>query len=191
MVSTPSWCDKIECGCVSNGERIWIGMGVVARDHEGNVVAAAVRRLRAWWPPQIAEGRAILLAVKLARRLRHENIIIESDCESLIQRLSKASTYLSDFDNVLEDILASCSVFDSIQWIHVKRDDNLVAHHLAKLVPFGTEQVWVNHYPYEISPYVISIRQFVLLLVHQFLTFKKKEANKNNWILQLQSSLFT
>ena len=38
---------------------------------------------------------------------------------------------------------------------HVKRDDNAVAHHLAKLVSFDVEQIWKNHYPAEITPYVL------------------------------------
>lgn len=74
----------------------WIGMGVVARDSEWNVLAATIHRLRAWRPAQIVEGRAILLAVKIVKRLWYENIIIESDCQSLIQRLSKYLIYFSD-----------------------------------------------------------------------------------------------
>lgn len=49
-----------------------------------------------------------------------------------------------------------CRKFDSLSWSHVKRDGNFVAHHLAKLVPFGVDQVWENHYPSEVAPYLLT-----------------------------------
>ncbi|XP_021736508.1 uncharacterized protein LOC110703056 [Chenopodium quinoa] len=134
----------------------WVGLGVVARDHDGKVLFAAARRIRAWWPPEIAEGKTLLLAVRLARRYGCDNVILESDSQVLINRLSKASVYLSDFDVVLEDILLFSSAFLSFTWSHVKKDGNIVAHHLARLMPFGTEQVWVNHCLEMISLYVLS-----------------------------------
>lgn len=49
-----------------------------------------------------------------------------------------------------------CRKFDSLGWSHVKRDGNFMAHHLAKLVPFGVEQVWEDHYPSEVAPYLLT-----------------------------------
>lgn len=57
---------------------------------------------------------------------------------------------------MLEDILELSSSFSSVIWSHVQRDGNYVAHHLAKLVPFGVEQVWENHCLSEVAPYVLS-----------------------------------
>lgn len=71
----------------------WIGMGVVARNHEGRVLVAATRRVRAWWPVEVAEGRALVMALKLARQYGYTDVIMESDCEVLINRLSE-SCYL-------------------------------------------------------------------------------------------------
>ncbi|XP_057249396.1 uncharacterized protein LOC130590838 [Beta vulgaris subsp. vulgaris] len=132
----------------------WVGLGVVARDSDGKVLFAASRRVRAHWPVEIAEGKAILMAVRLARRFGYANVVLESDSKVLIARLSKAMVYFSDLDAVLDDILMSSSCFNSLSWSHVKRDGNAVAHHLAKIVPFGIEQVWENHSPMEVEPYV-------------------------------------
>ena len=63
--------------------------------------------------------------------------------------------YLSDLDVILSEIFSASLSFHSIRWSHVKRDGNFVAHHLAKLVPFGTEQIWENHCPLEVAPYVL------------------------------------
>ncbi|XP_021742837.1 uncharacterized protein LOC110708919 [Chenopodium quinoa] len=134
----------------------WVGMGVVARDCEGKVLMAATRRVRAWWSPEIAEAKAVCMAARLAEAYGFNDIIVETDCQGLVNRLSKADVFLSDLDNVLEDFLSLSLSFNSIAWSHVRRDGNFVAHHLAKLLPSGVEQVWENHCPPEISPYVLS-----------------------------------
>ncbi|XP_010667861.1 uncharacterized protein LOC104884854 [Beta vulgaris subsp. vulgaris] len=132
----------------------WVGLGVVARDSDGQVLFAAVRRVRAHWPVEIAEGKALLMAIRMAKRFGYDHVVFESDSQILISRLSKAMVYFSDLDTVLEDILLSSSYFSSLSWSHVKRDGNAVAHHLAKIVPFGVEQIWENHSPVEVEPYV-------------------------------------
>ncbi|XP_021839141.1 uncharacterized protein [Spinacia oleracea] len=133
----------------------WIGIGVVARDWMGKVQFAACRRCRAHWPVEIAEAKAVANAVKLGRRYGLEDVIIETDCQSVVSRLSKNAIYFSDLDTILGDISEISSSFKSISWSHVRRDGNAVAHQIARLVPFGTEQIWENHCPTEISPYVL------------------------------------
>lgn len=46
---------------------------------------------------------------------------------------------MSEFDRVLEDILFFWSSLAFVRWSHVKRGENYVVHHLAKIVPFGVE----------------------------------------------------
>ncbi|XP_056697720.1 uncharacterized protein [Spinacia oleracea] len=84
----------------------WIGLGVVAQDHEGRVIFAATRRTRAHWPPKIAEEKSLAMEIRLGRRYRIQNAILESDSQVLINRLSKGAIYFSDLDSVLGDILS-------------------------------------------------------------------------------------
>ncbi|XP_048499711.1 uncharacterized protein LOC104890046 isoform X5 [Beta vulgaris subsp. vulgaris] len=139
----------------SLAEAGWVGFGGIVRDHEGRVVLSATRKVRANWAPEVAEAKAVEWGVRMCRRFGLHHIILESDCQSIIARLSKNAIYLSDLDNILSNILVSCSSFSSLHWSHVKRDGNYVAHHLAKLTPFGVEQIWENHYPSEVAPYVL------------------------------------
>ncbi|XP_048492142.1 uncharacterized protein LOC125493157 [Beta vulgaris subsp. vulgaris] len=133
----------------------WVGLGVIARNQLGEVRFAASRRVRAFWTPEIAEAKAIEMGVRMGRRFGLANVVVESDCLHVITRLQKTSFYLSDLDNVLSSIFSSSSHFLSLVWSHVKRDGNFVAHHLAKLVPFGVEQIWENHAPREVAPYLL------------------------------------
>lgn len=132
-----------------------IGMGVVARNDKGEVLFSTTRRVRTWWPGEIAKSKA-LLALKLAQCHGYENTILESNSQVFVNHLSQVVIYLSKFDSVLENILFSSSNFYSVVWSHVRRWGNFIAYHLAKIVPFKVEQVWKNHYPMEIDPCVLS-----------------------------------
>lgn len=70
-------------------------------------------------------------------------VILETDCQTIISRLRRTSTDLADLDSILKDVLALTYFIDLS---HVKRDGNCVAHHLARIIPFGVEQVWDNIY---------------------------------------------
>lgn len=132
-----------------------MGLGAVARNQEGQVLWAVSRRVRAWWSVEVAEGKALCLALKTAKAQKESHIIMESDCQSIISRLSKGAIYLSELDSILEDSLVRSKDFSALIWTHVRREANTVAHHIARFIPFGEEQRWINHCPPEFSPYVL------------------------------------
>ncbi|XP_021770531.1 uncharacterized protein LOC110734694 [Chenopodium quinoa] len=94
----------------------WVGLGVIARDWRGEILFAATLRVRAHWPPLIAEGKVAAMAIKLTKSHNLHDIIIEGNCQVLINKLSKALTFFTDLDNILDDILASCVSFNSVNW---------------------------------------------------------------------------
>ncbi|XP_048493659.1 uncharacterized protein LOC125494130 [Beta vulgaris subsp. vulgaris] len=139
----------------SLAEEGWVGLGVIARDSEGKVCFAATRRVRAYWPPEVAECKAIYMATRLAKDHGYGDVIFESDSLVATKRLSKAAIFFSDLDAILGDILAMCNAFSSVSFSHVKRDGNTVAHNLARVVPFGVEQCWEHHCPSIVTPYIL------------------------------------
>lgn len=68
----------------------WVGMGVVACNEKGDVLFAATRRVHAWWPPEIADSKALLLAIRLAKRYGYGNVIMDLGSQVLVNRLPKA-----------------------------------------------------------------------------------------------------
>ncbi|XP_021860661.2 uncharacterized protein [Spinacia oleracea] len=90
----------------------WVWIGVIARDWTGKVLFAACRRSRAYWPVEIAEAKTVANAVKLGRRYGIEELIVETDCQSTVTRLSRNAIHVSDLDTVLGDIIAICSYFN-------------------------------------------------------------------------------
>ncbi|KAL2892137.1 hypothetical protein RDABS01_008046, partial [Bienertia sinuspersici] len=132
----------------------WVGLGVVARNTKGEVLFAATRRSKARWVPAVAEAKAMVMAVKLGRRVGCEHVTFETDCQEIASRLSKGVSLSTELDLILGDIMSLCAGFRTLTWSHVSREGNFVAHHLARLLPFGDEQVWCNHAPKEVEPYV-------------------------------------
>ncbi|XP_056695826.1 uncharacterized protein [Spinacia oleracea] len=133
-LAPPEGIIKINCDASLSTEE-W-----VPRDWKGDVIFSASIRVRAYCPPVVAECMAAAMAVHLASNHGLSNVIIETDCLVLVNRLCKALIFFTDLDAILED---------TISWCHVKRDGNTVAHNLARLVPFGVEQIWENHSPCE------------------------------------------
>lgn len=69
----------------------WIGMGIVARYHEGRVIFAATRRVKAYWPLEVAKAKALAMALCLGHTYNIADVVFESDCNSLINKLIKGN----------------------------------------------------------------------------------------------------
>lgn len=54
------------------------------------------------------------MGVRLGKRYGFKEVVLESDCQVLVNRLSKSAIYLSDLDAILHNILSSCTSFSSV-----------------------------------------------------------------------------
>lgn len=52
--------------------------------------------------------------IQLSQRFGYKDVILESDCQTIILRLFKPIVYFSNLGSVLEDILLLCSEFNSM-----------------------------------------------------------------------------
>ncbi|KAL0413974.1 UNVERIFIED_CONTAM: hypothetical protein Sradi_1599100 [Sesamum radiatum] len=71
-------------------------------------------------------------AMRLAQRFHWSHVILEGDCQTLINKLASTSLDFSISSSVLEDIRASASLFMSVTFSFVMRSGNSVADLLAK-----------------------------------------------------------
>ncbi|KAJ1421956.1 Ribonuclease H-like superfamily [Sesbania bispinosa] len=91
---------NIDAACTTEGS--W-GIGIVVRDSEGFVLAAATRHIETLNDATLAEAVGIKFAIQLALDLSFHDIIVESDCKSIIDHLSFPSNSTSYTDMVLSD----------------------------------------------------------------------------------------
>ncbi|KAK1668625.1 hypothetical protein QYE76_056784 [Lolium multiflorum] len=75
----------VDAALFSSSSRM--GVGIVIRNHMGNFLAACSRLLDQVTVPEIAEALAIRTAVSLAKDEGWNNVIMVSDCLSVIQRI--------------------------------------------------------------------------------------------------------
>uniref|UniRef100_A0ACD5UMW3 Uncharacterized protein n=1 Tax=Avena sativa TaxID=4498 RepID=A0ACD5UMW3_AVESA len=134
-----------------------MGTGVVIKDHNGDCVAACCNSFSNVIIPELAEAMAVRFALSFAQDEGLDNLILASDCLSVVQS-AKASTRDRPLCGpVLEDIKSLMASFNSCSIRHVYRGQNVAAHCLARSSDDSSLSIWRG-----VSP-VFRI-QFVLTL---------------------------
>ncbi|KAL0430792.1 UNVERIFIED_CONTAM: putative mitochondrial protein [Sesamum radiatum] len=109
-----------------------IGIGVIARDSQGQCLAWTALRLHKNISPATAEAWAARIAIQFAARHGWPNIVLEVDCAPLHVQLVTFSDRLSNIGPIVHDILALSSSFSHCSFSLVRRSANEVAHTLAR-----------------------------------------------------------
>ncbi|GLT80072.1 hypothetical protein SLA2020_515330 [Shorea laevis] len=149
---TPPGGDHVKInvdGAVSAHQRTH-GMGAVARNSSGEVVAAMSCKGQGAVSAEIAEACCLRKALKWARDLSFEKVIMESDCASLVTAMN---SHLSDINSSLGTVLSDCKLLmASIPDCHVKfirRVGNSVAHELARRALHAEDdEYWIAAVPF-------------------------------------------
>lgn len=105
--------------------------GWIIRDYEGSPKAWGSMVLHYAGSPLEAEALALLAALQQVWIRGYTNVVMEGDCEILINLVNGAPGILS-VANYLLDIHHWASKFVNIQFSFVKRTGNQVAHNLAR-----------------------------------------------------------
>ena len=107
-------------------------VGCVLRNENGKVLHAMSRTFSGCLAPIETEAFALREALRRLLRLRVNNVSIESDCKSLVDVFHALSTDISDLGCMLADIRRMSSFGENFSLCFVKRQDNGVAHFLAR-----------------------------------------------------------
>jgi hypothetical protein len=125
-----------------------MGIGVVIRDHTGSCLVACSEQYQEVAIPEIAEAIALHRAVVLAKDEGFANVIFNSDCLSLVNRVTTLVEDRSSCGPVIHDIRKIASSFTSCSFQHhVRCDLNVPAHKLAKFSEFSFCSVWRGYTP--------------------------------------------
>ncbi|XP_019150955.1 PREDICTED: uncharacterized protein LOC109147752 [Ipomoea nil] len=109
-----------------------VGYGAVVRDHVGSFVAAKSGRLSCECDPLMAESMAAREALSWLKGLRHNTIILESDCLILCNAFNSNDLDFSYVGLLVKQCQSIASDIGSVKVQHVKRTANQVAHVLAR-----------------------------------------------------------
>ncbi|KAL4357215.1 hypothetical protein AHAS_Ahas09G0164400 [Arachis hypogaea] len=83
-------------------------------------------------------------------RMLFFDIIVESDNIEVIQSLREKRTQNNYFSTFIVDCLHLIPSFRSVEFSHVKRNDNRVAHKLANMALTTPNTVWMEEAPQNI-----------------------------------------
>ncbi|XP_057430540.1 uncharacterized protein LOC130723502 [Lotus japonicus] len=130
------------------------GSGLIARDSEGQVLAAAASYPVVASSPVLAEAWALRWAIILALELGFRRVCFETDCLLLFQRWQKPPDGVSYLMSILRECLSFRRFFDVMTLSFVRRSGNSVADLLARRASTYAGLVWVEEVPSEALPFV-------------------------------------
>ncbi|KAL2902412.1 Uncharacterized protein RDABS01_027494 [Bienertia sinuspersici] len=102
-----------------------IGVGLVARNSEGEVVLAKAVHLPYRWTTEVGEARAALEAIKVAKECEWDRVVIEGDAQVIINALQRGTMRSSHAQIWTDDALALSSAFTSLSFNVCFRDCKL------------------------------------------------------------------
>ena len=109
------------------------------------------------------EALATLNALSFAFELGFRSIILKGDSLGLTQALKSEERSLSPMGLLIEDSKMFANSFVRLLYSHIKRNNNGVAHSLAKNVLYIPDfQVWIE----DVLPHIVLILQLDVIEFH-------------------------
>ncbi|KAL2941314.1 Olfactory receptor 1N2 [Bienertia sinuspersici] len=98
----------------------YVALGAMLRDHKGQVLATATRKMKVGWEPEWAEAAAAVFGLRMARALGHSRVHLESDAVTVVNKIKNDTHGLSPMFVFFEEISVLKACFDYFECSHVK-----------------------------------------------------------------------
>ncbi|KAK4424705.1 hypothetical protein Salat_1664100 [Sesamum alatum] len=128
----PPGCIKVNFNGVVLDGGTALGLGIVVRDTRGICLSWVSRRLAKRGSAEMAEAYAARESMRLACCFNWCTVIVEGDCNSLIQKLSAPQQDLSEVGPLVLVIHSFIPLMSFVSFSFVRRSGNSVADFLAK-----------------------------------------------------------
>ncbi|KAK1668586.1 hypothetical protein QYE76_056745 [Lolium multiflorum] len=117
------------------------GLGVIIRDHKGQVILTEWKHIQACASAEEAELQACIAGIKHLISIGCDQAIVESDCLRAVQAISSSGQELSSGWALCNEARDLIRVFGSISICKVDRVSNGAAHVLAQLGKSGFDSL--------------------------------------------------
>jgi ribonuclease HI len=125
----------------AHGRRM--GVGIVVRNHAGDVMATKCMTKAYVTDPQTAEAIAVWKAAELVQQLGIPHVILEGDALSVDQAMQREGHSWERFGHLLEAAKLLLGTCRSWTFAHVNRAANEAAHRMAKMgLDCNAEFLW-------------------------------------------------
>ena len=130
-------------------------VGAILRDDNGKFIAAANERLNFCYDSFSAEATAVRFRLNLAHKVGCSKIVVVSDNEEVVIALKEGFSS-SVASAIFDDCYYMSLDFNHVLFDSCIRDNNQVAHELAKLAKFSPPSVCMDSPPDEIIPFLVN-----------------------------------
>ncbi|XP_042965938.1 uncharacterized protein LOC122299618 [Carya illinoinensis] len=125
-----------------------VGIGVVIRDEEGEVLVATGEQMNYMTDAAIAESFALRKALEVCRDLNFNNVWFEGDAQNIVNAVNTETEDMSRYGSVIEDVKNLLKGRKKWRVSFVFREANEAAHVLARdVLFFQSEIVWIEDAP--------------------------------------------
>lgn len=135
-----------------------MGIGIIARGREGFVIGGMVRYKEEWLPAEWAELEALREGIKWVSENNFTQVIFESDCASLVNRISRNSEDVTILGYRIREAKSLLNSFAETKIIWVHRNYNWVVDALSRIAIEKHLSFSFNmDYPHDIHDFIFII----------------------------------
>ena len=165
------------------------GIGMVAKDDNGSVLASCTKSLSQAYNAIEIESMTATTTLSFAHYIGIMQTILEGDSLAMIKALKEDVHSLAPTSLLIEDVRILSQNFDQLLYSHTKREGNSMAHSLTRYaIGIPDFLVWMEDVP----PHIRSVLQVDLVCyINKVLISplkKKKKKNHNSPIIITQYS---
>ena len=151
--SVPKWIPppdgwlmiNVDAATFKNPPRM--GVGLVVRDHRGDFIAACCQLIQRFDDTELAEAIAIRRAVSFSSEQNLQQVVVGSDCLSVIKKIKSKVHDRSHVAVIIQDVRNLISENPSVTFTYVSRWCNEAAHVIAKQADVFKDVIWFNEPP--------------------------------------------
>ncbi|WJX83405.1 hypothetical protein P8452_66068 [Trifolium repens] len=143
---------NIDAGCFNDSYTCW---GLLCRDHQGNVQAAATKRERITCSSNLAEDLGLRWCLQWIMDKNLQNVVVEMDSENVVNCIL-GKLKLVEIEFIIADCLDMLFSLLNVNVVSVKRCKNKVAHGLVGVARSLCSMSWFGNVPQPISSIVFS-----------------------------------
>ena len=130
---------------------------MVICDNEGYLLVALSEKVRLPATVEVLKMLAAQRVATFARELGFSRVCFEGDAELVVKCLQSGSVLNALTGHLVKDFMSIRGYFQSSSIIHVRRQDNNIAHALARNARFSFPlRVWMEEVPPNIFSFVVK-----------------------------------
>ncbi|XP_027070497.2 uncharacterized protein [Coffea arabica] len=131
-----------------SAKRVRTGQGIIARNWKGQLLKAKGIVTQGKGSASEVEARAVRNALLMATQAGWTQIIVHTDCKSVVEQITKRKEYDYTTATILEDVQELSLTFEKCSFVFIPRTENHISHQLAQYaVKLVHDIEWETDFP--------------------------------------------